>query len=77
MRTSGKQSLYVGLVYSSLSSTGMDAGFTLIHAVRLALQLPWQQEPLCNAALRLLLQLIDQFFPFGSQRGMLFAQTFQ
>jgi hypothetical protein len=26
-----------------------DAGFTLMHAVPVALQLQWQQEPVCNA----------------------------
>ncbi len=76
MRMSGKR-LYVGWVYSSLSSTGMDAGFTLMHLVGLPLQLPWQQEPVCNAMLRLLLQLRNQLFPLGGERGMLFAQIFQ
>jgi hypothetical protein len=27
-----------------------DAGFTLMHAVTVPLQLPWQQEPVCHAA---------------------------
>ena len=77
MRMSGKRSLYVGLVYSSLSSNVIDAGFTLMHLVSVPLQLPWQQEPVCNAMLRLLLQLRNQLFPFGGERGVLFAQIFQ
>src|SRR6202522_2423015 len=77
MRMSGKRSLYVGLVYSSLSSVVIDAGFTLMHPVSVPMQLPWQQEPLCNATLRLLLQLRDQLFPFSGKRRMLSAQILQ
>src|SRR6202046_4660056 len=77
MRMSGKRSLYVGLVYSSLSSTDRDAGFTLMHLAGLLLQLPWQQEPVCNATLRLLLQLRDQLFPFSGKRRMLSTQILQ
>src|SRR6202046_1655664 len=77
MRMSGKRSVYVGWVYSSLSSVVIDAGFTLMHPVGVPLQLPWQQEPVCNATLRLLLQLRDQLFPFSGERGMLSAQIFQ
>src|ERR1700733_7124632 len=77
MRMSGKRSLYVGLVYSSLSSVVIDAGFTLMHPAGVPLQLPWQQEPVCNATLRLLLQLRNQLFPFSGERGMLSAQSCQ
>ena len=66
-----------GAVLKTVIKCVIDAGFTLMHTNPVPLQLPWQQEPLCNAALRLLLQLIHQFFPFSGEGGMLFAQTLQ